>query len=201
MSMRPLEELGTLQALQRAAIDRRAREERLKGKPSAQVIDFGNRVEKVSQEPPEPVPQPLPEESAADEREQRLTAIEDELHRLRNLVKREITEEAEIAPRDPSPPVPVIIRAVSAYYRVAVCDLKSARRTASVVRPRQVAMYLAKTLTLRSLPDIGRRFGGRDHTTVLHGVRKIEALRKVDDTLAADIERITETLTSGSKHV
>ena len=69
-----------------------------------------------------------------------------------------------------------IQRVVARQYNVSRSDLLSSRRTANVVRPRQVAMYLAKTLTLRSLPEIGRRFGGRDHTTVLHAVRKIEAL-------------------------
>ena len=61
-----------------------------------------------------------------------------------------------------------IQRVVARQYNVSRSDLLSSRRTANVVRPRQVAMYLAKTLTLRSLPEIGRRFGGRDHTTVLH---------------------------------
>src|SRR5205807_9619753 len=69
-----------------------------------------------------------------------------------------------------------IQRIVARQYNVSRADLLSSRRTANVVRPRQVAMYLAKTLTLRSLPEIGRRFGGRDHTTVLHAVRKIENL-------------------------
>ena len=69
-----------------------------------------------------------------------------------------------------------IQRAVARHYNVSRADMLSSRRTANVVRPRQIAMYLAKTLTLRSLPEIGRRFGGRDHTTVLHAVRKIENL-------------------------
>ncbi len=69
-----------------------------------------------------------------------------------------------------------IQRVVARQYNVSRADLLSSRRTANVVRPRQVAMYLAKILTLRSLPEIGRRFGGRDHTTVLHAVRKIEGL-------------------------
>jgi chromosomal replication initiator protein len=69
-----------------------------------------------------------------------------------------------------------IVKLVSAHYNVARADLISARRTAEIVRPRQVAMYLSKTLTLRSFPDIAQRFGGRDHTTVLHAVRKIERL-------------------------
>jgi chromosomal replication initiator protein len=62
------------------------------------------------------------------------------------------------------------------------------------VRPRQVAMYLAKTLTLRSLPEIGRRFGGRDHTTVLHAVRKIENLVSTDTALAEEIELLKRQL-------
>jgi chromosomal replication initiator protein len=70
----------------------------------------------------------------------------------------------------------------------------SSRRTANVVRPRQIAMYLAKTLTLRSLPEIGRRFGGRDHTTVLHAVRKIEGLIGKDNALAAEIESLKSQL-------
>ncbi|MFZ3335664.1 MAG: helix-turn-helix domain-containing protein, partial [Xanthobacteraceae bacterium] len=65
---------------------------------------------------------------------------------------------------------------------------------ANVVRPRQVAMYLAKVLTLRSLPEIGRRFGGRDHTTVLHAVRKIENLAGNDSAFAEEIEGLKRQL-------
>ncbi len=83
-----------------------------------------------------------------------------------------------------------IQRIVARHYNVSRSDLLSSRRTANVVRPRQVAMYLAKTLTLRSLPEIGRRFGGRDHTTVLHAVRKIESLIGTDNMLAAEIEAL-----------
>lgn len=79
------------------------------------------------------------------------------------------------------PKVASIIRSASAYFGVDVMDVLSQRRTANVMRPRQIGMYLAKTLTLRSLPEIGRRFGGRDHTTVLHAVRKIEALIEAGD--------------------
>jgi chromosomal replication initiator protein len=77
---------------------------------------------------------------------------------------------------------------------VSRADLLSSRRTANVVRPRQIAMYLAKTLTLRSLPEIGRRFGGRDHTTVLHAVRKIEGLVSGDKVLAEEIEVLKRML-------
>jgi chromosomal replication initiator protein len=87
-----------------------------------------------------------------------------------------------------------IQRVVARQYNVSRSDLLSSRRTANVVRPRQVAMYLAKTLTLRSLPEIGRRFGGRDHTTVLHAVRKIEGLVGADMALAEEIEILKRQL-------
>ncbi|MCX7313305.1 MAG: chromosomal replication initiator protein DnaA [Alphaproteobacteria bacterium] len=87
-----------------------------------------------------------------------------------------------------------IQRIVARQYNVSRADLLSSRRTANVVRPRQVAMYLAKTLTLRSLPEIGRRFGGRDHTTVLHAVRKIEGLVVNDAMLADEIEVLKRQL-------
>lgn len=87
-----------------------------------------------------------------------------------------------------------IQRIVARRYNVSRGDLLSSRRTANVVRPRQIAMYLAKTLTLRSLPEIGRRFGGRDHTTVLHAVRKIEDLVGHDGALAEEIAAIKREL-------
>jgi chromosomal replication initiator protein len=87
-----------------------------------------------------------------------------------------------------------IQRVVARQYNVSRSDLLSSRRTANVVRPRQVAMYLAKTLTLRSLPEIGRRFGGRDHTTVLHAVRKIEALVAKDVSLSDEVELLKRQL-------
>ena len=87
-----------------------------------------------------------------------------------------------------------IQRIVARQYNVSRADLLSSRRTANVVRPRQVAMYLAKVLTLRSLPEIGRRFGGRDHTTVLHAVRKIETLASNDTVFAEEIESLKRQL-------
>ena len=87
-----------------------------------------------------------------------------------------------------------IQRVVARQYNVSRADLLSSRRTANVVRPRQVAMYLAKILTLRSLPEIGRRFGGRDHTTVLHAVRKIETMAGNDSALADEIETLKRLL-------
>lgn len=106
-------------------------------------------------------------------------------------------EMAETAIRDlvrPTDPKRVrvedILRVVAKHYNVTRADILSQRRTANVVKPRQVAMYLAKSLTLRSLPEIGRRFGGRDHTTVLHAVRKIDGLIASDRALAEEIETL-----------
>jgi chromosomal replication initiator protein len=87
-----------------------------------------------------------------------------------------------------------IQKLVASHFNVSRAEILSARRTANVVRPRQIAMYLAKTLTLRSLPEIGRRFGGRDHTTVLHAVRKIEELVSKDHNLAEVIELLKRIL-------
>jgi Bacterial dnaA protein helix-turn-helix len=84
--------------------------------------------------------------------------------------------------------------AVASYYRVARPELISARRTSDVVQPRQIAMFLARHLTPHSLPVIGRKFGGREHTTVLHAVRKIEALRARDGNLAGDLDAIARAL-------
>jgi len=81
-----------------------------------------------------------------------------------------------------------IQRIVARQFNVSKNDLLSNRRTRVIVRPRQIAMYLAKVMTPRSLPEIGRRFGGRDHTTVLHAVRKIEHLTSEDQKLAHEIE-------------
>jgi chromosomal replication initiator protein len=81
-----------------------------------------------------------------------------------------------------------IQRVVARHYNVSRQELVSNRRTRVIVKPRQIAMYLAKTLTPRSFPEIGRRFGGRDHTTVLHAVRKIEELISGDTKLSHEIE-------------
>ena len=87
-----------------------------------------------------------------------------------------------------------IQKATAEYFSLKQADLLSERRTRAVARPRQVAMWLCKQLTTRSLPDIGRRFGGRDHTTVLHAVRRIEELRGVDAPLCADVEALVRKL-------
>jgi chromosomal replication initiator protein len=87
-----------------------------------------------------------------------------------------------------------IQKLVASHYNVSRADILSSRRTANVVRPRQIAMYLSKLLTLRSLPEIGRRFGGRDHTTVLHAVRKIEELAGRDGMLNDEIDLLKRML-------
>jgi chromosomal replication initiator protein len=87
-----------------------------------------------------------------------------------------------------------IQKLVASRYNVSRSDILSERRTAAVVKPRQIAMYLAKVLTLRSLPEIGRRFGGRDHTTVLHAVRKIEKALGEDAALSEEVELLKRML-------
>ncbi len=87
-----------------------------------------------------------------------------------------------------------IQKLVATHFNVSRADILSSRRTANVVRPRQIAMYLSKALTLRSLPEIGRRFGGRDHTTVLHAVRKIDGLAAKDTALSEEIELLKRML-------
>lgn len=87
-----------------------------------------------------------------------------------------------------------IQKLVASHYSVTRADILSSRRTATVVKPRQVAMYLSKSLTLRSLPEIGRRFGGRDHTTVLHAVRKIEGLCASNTALRDELELLKRML-------
>ena len=87
-----------------------------------------------------------------------------------------------------------IQKRVAEHYNIRLADMHSARRARAVARPRQVAMYLCKQLTPRSLPEIGRKFGGRDHTTVMHAVRKIEELRVADRAIAEDVELLKRML-------
>ena len=87
-----------------------------------------------------------------------------------------------------------IQKAVAEHYGLQQADILSERRARAVARPRQAAMWITKQITTRSLPDIGRRFGGRDHTTVLHAVRRIEALKAEDPTLARDLDILLRKL-------
>jgi chromosomal replication initiator protein len=85
---------------------------------------------------------------------------------------------------------------VAEHYNIRVSDILSPRRARPLARPRQVAMYLTKALTEHSLPEIGRKFGGRDHTTIIHGVRKIEELMTADATMRDDVEKLRRAITN-----
>ncbi len=87
-----------------------------------------------------------------------------------------------------------IQKSVSEHYKIRQTEMVSARRAREVARPRQVAMYLAKQLTPRSLPEIGRKFGGRDHTTVIHAIRQIEKLRSLDNEIDTDVRTLMHQL-------
>jgi chromosomal replication initiator protein len=87
-----------------------------------------------------------------------------------------------------------IQRKVAEHYNMRLSDMVGPKRHRTVARPRQVAMYLSKTMTSRSLPEIGRRFGGRDHTTVMHAVRRIEELKQTDSQISDDLELLRRML-------
>jgi chromosomal replication initiator protein len=110
-----------------------------------------------------------------------LETIQEVLHDLLRSSDRRVTIE-EIQKR------------VAEHYNIKVSDMHSARRSRAVARPRQVAMYLSKQLTPRSLPEIGRKFGGRDHTTVMHACRKVEELKAADPSFSEDVELLRRML-------
>lgn len=87
-----------------------------------------------------------------------------------------------------------ILKIITKHFGVNRSDLLSSRRNRSIVRPRQIGMYLAKNLTSRSLPEIGRRFGNRDHTTVLHAIRKVEQLMADDMSLKEEVDLLKRIL-------
>lgn len=88
-----------------------------------------------------------------------------------------------------------IQRAVADHFKVPLSDMASDRRSVTYTRPRQVAMYLSRRLTTRSYPQIGRKFGDRDHATVIHGVRRIEELVRTDRKLGSAVRKIERALT------
>lgn len=130
--------------------------------------------------------------------------LEGALNRLvahAQLVGRELTVEATqdllrdvLRANDRRITIEEIQRKVAEHYNIRLADMASPRRARAVARPRQIAMYLAKQLTTRSLPEIGRKFGGRDHTTVMHAVRKVEELKSADQHLQEDIDRLRRSL-------
>jgi chromosomal replication initiator protein len=87
-----------------------------------------------------------------------------------------------------------IQKEVSKYYQITLADLTSSRRSRNIARPRQISMYIAKIMTTRSLVEIGAKFGGKDHTTVMHSVKRVEELIKSDDDIAEDIAKIKAIL-------
>jgi chromosomal replication initiator protein len=89
-----------------------------------------------------------------------------------------------------------IQKRVAEHYNIRISDMHSARRARAVARPRQAAMYFSKQLTARSLPEIGRKVGGRDHTTVMHAVKEVEELRSIDASFAEDIDLLRRMLES-----
>jgi hypothetical protein len=96
-----------------------------------------------------------------------------------------------------APLVRFVIEHVAAFYGVAMVDMASARREARIVKPRQIAMYLARLLTVRSLPEIGRLMGGKDHTTVLYGARKVADDIQASARLAAEVAELTRRIEAG----
>jgi chromosomal replication initiator protein len=116
-------------------------------------------------------------------REITLESAQDLLHDLLRANERRVT-------------IDEIQRRVAEHFNIKMAEMTSSRRARVVARPRQVAMYLAKQLTSRSLPEIGRKFGGRDHTTVIHAVKKIEELSAIDTALAEDVELLRRMLQS-----
>ena len=110
-----------------------------------------------------------------------LEMVQDVLHDLLKANDRRVTIEE-------------IQKKVAEHFNIKLSEMFSPRRARSVARPRQIAMYLSKQLTTRSLPEIGRRFGNRDHTTVMHAVRKVEELRSLDATIDEDVELLRRML-------
>lgn len=125
------------------------------------------------------------------------------LFALASLVGREVTLDLAqdtladiLRTSDRKVTVEEIQRKVAEHYNIRFSDLIGPKRQRQIVRPRQIAMYLSKQMTTRSLPDIGRRFGGRDHTTIMHGVRKIEELSTSDPQVSEDLDLLRRLLES-----
>lgn len=157
----------------------RARDEELKRQAAIKLA-----ASQPQPPPPEPVPVSEPEQMAAPAEpvplmtEEQLDAWIRQHEDKMRAVLRELEDERGMGELKQLPSVNAIILAVCKTFNVPKTDMLSPRRTQSIVVPRQIGMTLAKSLTLKSLPEIGRRFGGRDHTTVLHAIRKFDWLRQ-----------------------
>ncbi len=157
------------------------------------------KAEKMAMEAPNKVLEFLAHKITANVRE-----LEGALNRVAahtQLVGRELTLETcqevlhdLLRANDRRVTIEEIQKRVAEHFNIRIGDMHSARRARSVARPRQVAMYLAKQLTSRSLPEIGRKFGGRDHTTVMHAVKKVDELRDIDSSFAEDVELLRRML-------
>jgi chromosomal replication initiator protein len=158
-----------------------------------------SKAEQIGAEVPRKVMDFLAHKITANVRE-----LEGALNRVvahAQLVGRDITLEATqevlhdlLRANDRRVTIEEIQKRVAEHFNIRVSDMHSARRARSVARPRQVAMYLAKQLTSRSLPEIGRKFGGRDHTTVMHAVRKVDELRAIDAGFAENVDLLRRML-------
>ena len=158
-----------------------------------------SKAEQLSAEIPQKVMEFLAHKITSNVRE-----LEGALNRIvayENLVSRTVTLERTqevlhdlLRSNDRRVTIEEIQKRVAEHYNIRLSEMHSARRARAVARPRQVAMYLSKQLTSRSLPEIGRKFGGRDHTTVMHAVRKIDELRAGDNEFDEDVELLRRML-------
>jgi chromosomal replication initiator protein len=118
-----------------------------------------------------------------------LTAIPVSLEMTRDVLKDILIE------RNRELSVEEILKRVSSHFNIKISDIKSAKRLKAVVLPRQIAMYLSRQLTSSSYPEIGERFGGKDHSTIIHAIRKIDKLMEEDFQLRSTIENLKNELT------
>lgn len=183
---------------QQLCADVRARKARLWNPPAAR------QPQKMDSPSIAPVPAPRAPDPVfvSAKRLERLIELKNEINALIRKAKGELS--ASVEPEEPSAPQPQtpfrsIVEAVCIYYDVTQKNLHSHRKSRKIVRPRQIIMYLAKQLTLRSLNEIGYLLGGRDHTTVLHGARRIKELRARDPDLNQQLEELTAILTGKSQ--
>jgi len=197
----------------KSPIDLEGMEERLRSRlgwglvadihPTTYELRLGILQAKAEQHASVPIP-PKVLEYLAHKIVNNVRELEGALNRLiatAELVGREITLESTnellhdvLRLSDRRVTIDEIQRKVAEHFNIRLADMHSARRARSVARPRQVAMYLSKQLTPRSLPEIGRKFGGRDHTTVIHAVRKIEELCTADRSFAEEVDLLKRML-------
>jgi chromosomal replication initiation ATPase DnaA len=156
--------------------------ERLHTEHKQRLARFAEAAMRHNTVPFKPAPRPAP--ASAEEASPPLRPISDDQFKEAHDLLEGVINKVEIIQR----------AVLTKFTGITLNDLKSARKPANVARARQIAMYLCKELTGKSLPDIGRRFGGRDHTTVLHAVRKIALQVQQDEDLSALIEAIKEDL-------